>query len=100
MVETGPQPHWRENFSVELPRMSELRAELYSHADTELRGMDWNVRGGSTASVMIKISSTVPPISSPSPREPSPPTSAATSNRSKPSQSQTYIVLTNLTNII
>ena len=38
VVETGPQPEWREKFSVEVASMSELRAELYSHADTELQG--------------------------------------------------------------
>ena len=38
VVETGPQPEWRENLSVELSSLDELRAELYSHSETELQG--------------------------------------------------------------
>ena len=39
-VETGPQPVWRENLSVELElsSSSELRAELYSHSQAQLQG--------------------------------------------------------------
>ena len=46
-VETGPQPEWRENLSVELSSLGELRAELYSHSETELQG-ETVVAGGLT----------------------------------------------------
>ena len=37
-VETGAQPEWGENFSIELSSLSELRAEVYSHGDPAVPG--------------------------------------------------------------
>ena len=35
VLETGPQPEWREAFSAEVMSVSELRAEVYSQPDRE-----------------------------------------------------------------